>query len=136
MMNQFVNNALDNQHLLKESRMNNLIFVYGTLKTNHGNWDYFLKDKSEYVGKYTTNPEYQMVCLGGFPGVLLHGNISIKGELFRVDDATMRSVDGLEGFPTFYNRKQIETPEGLAWMYYLEGERYRSYQQVENGDWK
>ena len=112
----------------------NRIFVYGTLKKGHGNWHYILKNHSLFMGEHTTEPVFTMIDLGAFPGVLADGDTRIKGEVFEIDDETMRRVDSLEGYPEFYNRQQIETQFGPAWMYYL-GDSYRGYRQVENGEW-
>ena len=111
------------------------VFVYGTLKRNHGNWRYYLKNNSTYLGEYETDPNFTLISLGAFPGVLLHGNNSIKGELFEVSDVQFSRIDRLEGYPSFYNRIEIETPHGPSWMYYLDREQYESYPEVESGEW-
>ena len=112
----------------------NRIFVYGTLKQGQGNWNYLLKGHSLFMGEHTTEPMFTMVSLGGFPGVLPEGSTRIRGEVFEVDDTTMERVDRLEGYPSFYNRQQIETQFGPAWMYYLD-DSYKGYPEVESGIW-
>jgi len=91
------------------------VFVYGTLKRGHGNWHHFLKDDAAFVGHAITVKEFSMIA-GGFPVVLdCDGNRGqIKGEVYDVDDETLRRLDGLEGFrgegdPTnMYDRKLTE----------------------------
>lgn len=81
------------------------VFVYGTLRrgcSNHG-----LIARSEYLGEAVTDTGYSMLHLGGFPGVVKKGNYSIYGELYEVDEATLRQLDRLEGHPSFYERRLI-----------------------------
>lgn len=112
------------------------VFVYGTLKEGHGNYEYFLRDKAEYLGDFNTNPIYTMVSLGGFPGVLRNGKTSIKGEVYEVDKGTFSRLDGLEGYPTFYTREEIDTPYGKAWMYIYNHDRDELYDKIiESGKW-
>ena len=112
----------------------NKVFVYGTLKMGFGN--HRLLENSELLGEETTDPRYTMVSLGGFPGVLKGGNTKIHGEVYAVNELTMKHLDRLEGYPNFYNRKTIETKYGDAWIYYLPRDQYLGYCKVEDGVWK
>jgi gamma-glutamylcyclotransferase (GGCT)/AIG2-like uncharacterized protein YtfP len=112
----------------------NKVFVYGTLKKGHGN--HRLLEGSKLLGNVITKPMFTMVSLGGFPGVLLEGSTPIVGEVYEVDEVTMQHLDYLEGYPNFYDRTQIHTEHGSAWMYFL-GPTYKdSHDIVEDGDWK
>lgn len=42
----------------------------------------------------------------------------ILGEVWQVDDATLRSCDSLEGHPSWYNRMDAMTLEGLPVQVY------------------
>lgn len=73
-----------------------LVFVYGTLKRgcrNHG-W----MRGGFFVGEATTQPDFRMHDLGGYPGmyVVEEKGLSIRGELWRVDDAGLARLDILE----------------------------------------
>lgn len=113
-------------------------FVYGTLKRGFGNNR--LLDGAKFLGQAITPPEYTMVSLGGFPGVIRRGQTVISGELWEVDDPIQSaSVDRLEGHPTFYRREEVpvQTADGVvdAWIYLLP-ERYLStHSQVVSGEW-
>jgi len=97
----------------------NLVFVYGTLKEGHGNHKHFLSN-SLYHGPHKTGAQHQMLDLGSFPGVIYGGGVTpISGEVYEVSDKTLGRLDGLEGYPDFYNRTRIVTPYGLALMYIL-----------------
>lgn len=93
------------------------VFVYGTLKKGHGNFR--LLEGSKYLGDHSTEPLYFMLSFGGFPGVYMGGDTAIHGEVYEVSDAVFGTLDRLEGYPSFYNRIQIDTEYGDAWMYFI-----------------
>ena len=97
----------------------NLVFVYGTLKEGHGNYQHYLSN-SLYHGPHVTGPEHQMLNLGAFPGVIYGGGITkIHGEIYEISDKTLGKLDGLEGYPDFYDRTRIMTEYGMCFMYIL-----------------
>jgi gamma-glutamylcyclotransferase (GGCT)/AIG2-like uncharacterized protein YtfP len=112
------------------------VFVYGTLKRGFGN-NRLIKDQ-EFMGSCATKDHFNMVSLGGFPGVLSFEEQDnpaiIRGELYCVDDDALQSMDCLEGHPDFYERKQVETTLGKAWMYLLPREGYIDRPQVDKND--
>ncbi len=110
-----------------------LIFVYGSLLSGMGN--HGVIEGAHFVAHHVTDPEYSLMSLGAFPGLILEGDTAIHGELYNVDDATYERVEHLEGYPTFYQRTSIRTPHGEADTYYLDRDNY-SYSLVESGDWK
>lgn len=106
----------------------NKVFVYGTLKSggsirgleNFG-------DGAVIVGRAkTTYPDYHMVDLGSFPGVLMGGTKHIQGEVWEVSDDVAEQLDAIEGYPEFYNKVPTETSQGKAMMYFLPKE-YAKY---------
>lgn len=96
------------------------VFVYGTLKRYQCNHYYLMN--AELLGEFITPPEYTMYDLGAFPGVSLNGTDRIMGEVYEVED--LKPIDRLEGYPTLYNRTEIYTPFGKAWMYYLSPQNF------------
>jgi gamma-glutamylcyclotransferase (GGCT)/AIG2-like uncharacterized protein YtfP len=97
--------------------MKHKVLVYGSLKKGFGNHP-ILRD-SEYLGEaQTLDSKYSMISLGGFPG-LIDGNHRIEGELYEVDEDTFHRLDMLEGNGSFYQRYEVETSSGVAWMYSL-----------------
>lgn len=113
--------------------MNHLVFVYGSLKRGFGNHQQL--DTSEYLGNHITDPKWTMVSLGGFPAVVPVGDTEIKGEVYRVDDKTLRGLDYLEGFPRFYQKATIPTKYGEATMYIMEDRRITEDNVVPEGVW-
>ena len=101
----------------------NKVFVYGTLKSGGALRGIDkLSDQSVLIGKAITEyPDYDMLDLGAFPGVV-SGKKFIQGEVWEVDEDTFHILDHIEGYPSFYNRKMVHTTEGKAWMYYLNNE--------------
>ena len=109
------------------------LFVYGTLKQGHGNHKYFLS-KAKLLGKFITPPKYTMYSLGGFPGVIDAGETSIHGEVYEVTDEEFARIDRLEGYPSMYTRKQIDTDYGKAWIYIWNYDT-KGLEKVETGNW-
>lgn len=117
------------------------VFVYGSLLSGMGNNG--LLRSSKYLGKATTSPEFQMLDIGWFPGVVEDpSGIAIHGEVYEVSDETLARLDRLEGFRShdpengLYNRKTIETPFGEAIIYIYNNHLSRDKNFVTNGDWR
>jgi gamma-glutamylcyclotransferase (GGCT)/AIG2-like uncharacterized protein YtfP len=85
------------------------IFVYGTLKRGYNN-NRRLLTGSEFVGEFFTKPFYRLYDLGYFPGLKIdkQAGKSIKGEIYRVSDKVLESLDFLEGHPKHYKRESLE----------------------------
>lgn len=117
------------------------VAVYGTLRQGFGN-NRLLAD-SKYLGLETLKGPFSMISCGGFPAIFLHENKEISNpltiEVYEVDENTLlNSLDMLEGYPTFYNRTQIPTSFGDAWIYHFPESRWREKSEnlVTSGDWK
>lgn len=110
------------------------VFVYGTLKKHHPNHRLLQAGSAVFLGPHVTAPVFKMVSCGGYPGVLEGGSTTIHGEVYEVDEITMSRLDSLEGYPTYYNRKQIDTSHGKAWIYII-NEDFRNNPEVPNGIW-
>lgn len=107
--------------------MSHKLFVYGTLKKDFSN--HILLEQSKLIG-----PAYvrrmAMLNRSGYPYAYEAGPEDfVIGELYEVDDATLRDCDGLEGYPSHYDRKKINTyrledlfkqthPSHSAWIYF------------------
>jgi len=82
------------------------VFVYGSLKKNFGN--HVLLQYSEFIGEgITCDPQFTMVNLGSFPGVVQNGNGYIRGEVYQINQPTLTRLDILEGEGNFYSRRKI-----------------------------
>lgn len=82
------------------------IFTYGTLRKGH--YNHPILEKSTYLGKAQTNPAFTMLNLGAYPGIVHQGRTPIIGEVYEVDDQTLKRLDRLESHPNFYERVPLE----------------------------
>ena len=108
-----------------------LVAVYGSLKQGRGN--HRLLRESQLKGVTRTSPEWTMYSMYAFPGIVPEGNTAIKVEVYEVNVDTFARLDMLEGYPSFYDRKEIATEYGDAWIYYLD--ECDSSEVVESGVW-
>lgn len=119
-----------------------LVFVYGSLKRGlHNN---SVLGSSKYIGRAETMNKYGLRSLGSFPGVdITVSTTIIQGEVFEVtDEAVLRDLDSLEGYPEFYDKKEVEVLMDIygtikkATMYYLaEPSRYKGT-LLSSGFWE
>lgn len=98
-----------------------LVFVYGTLRRGHRN-NHLLKDANSY-GVGTTEASYSMYLISGYPYVTSsEARYPIVGELYAVDDDTLKVLDRMEGHPRYYERRETNIIVGeerfVAWMYF------------------
>lgn len=112
-----------------------LVFVYGTLKRGLGNHRVLKRGGAEFIGE-DSMVGFDLYDMEWFPCVVPNEDPSsvVRGEVFRVDDETMRRLDQLEGYPHHYDRAQRATMGGHdAWIYHYDSPRGR---RVESGDWQ
>lgn len=99
------------------------LFVYGTLKSGHGNNPLLVRHNAKPMGvAYTVG---KLILNDGFPFVWqVPDNRAakmepylgrVKGELYRVTDSGLDACDALEGHPIGYCRTPIEVE------YFMEG---------------
>jgi gamma-glutamylcyclotransferase (GGCT)/AIG2-like uncharacterized protein YtfP len=99
------------------------VAVYGTLKHRYGN--HRLLEQATFVGDGTTKGCYPLE-VSGLPYLHDYEGLghNVQVEVYDVDDATMRSLDSLEGNPTFYYRRRIDVAmddwsTAQAWVYFI-----------------
>lgn len=118
-----------------------LVAVYGSLRKGEGNHSLLERDNAKYIDTIELPSEYTLFSLGSFPGVHLNGENPLTIELYEVDESTLLGpLDFLEGydpdavFPeqNFYNRVQIDTEYGKAWLYVYNGQQG---EPITHGDW-
>ena len=112
--------------------MNTLVFVYGSLKSEHYNNQ--LLEKSEFISVHVTDSELTLVDLGAFPAVVDKGNTRIRGEIYRVTEKTFSELDKLEGYPKYYNRIEILTDFRSVWTYVYQ-KNSDDYPIIVSGEW-
>ena len=118
-----------------ETNDTHMVFVYGTLLRGESN--HRLLKNAEFVGEGRTAPEYDLVDLGAFPGMVSGRNTAIKGEIFGVNDDTLEALDRLEGHPGFYRRTKLKLAGfGTVEGYLFPRKRMNGYDCIESGDWR
>jgi len=99
------------------------LFVYGTLRKKQGN--HYLLDRSKFLGNAKTKLRYALYR-SGVPFLSRSRAISqVIGEVYSVDDTTLKRLDQLEGHPDVYKREQDEVvledgTELIAWIYFYD----------------
>ena len=112
----------------------NKLFVYGTLKKQHSRNN--ILGAASFIREIKTLPNYTMIDLGAFPGILDLGTNVIYGELYEVDDSTLEVCDLIEGHPNFYKRIEIElNNNATAWCYVLDHAKYENPLVISSGKW-
>jgi gamma-glutamylcyclotransferase (GGCT)/AIG2-like uncharacterized protein YtfP len=98
-----------------------LVFVYGTLR--RGSWNHSLLRTSRYVGKGRTRKRYALYA-DSVPYVVKGESVTqIAGEVYEVNDSMLKSLDGLERHPDWYERELVavvleDGSDVIAWMYF------------------
>lgn len=118
-----------------KQEIKHLVLVYGSLRVGFGNHSFHLST-SKFIEE-TTVDGFEMYSLGAFP--YIKTDVNGKGvvvELFEVDDIVFASLDRLEGYPQFYNRKLVTTASGKeGWIYFIDNDQ-RPGPKVKSNDWK
>lgn len=118
----------------------NRFFVYGTLKTGHGNNDLMVRAGGQRVGYDVMRGPFAMVDIGGIPGVVVSQDApqtDIFGELWVGGEDLMNSLDILEGHPKFYKRVRFTTERYLqkSWIYTLDKGFIEKDNVIKDGLW-
>jgi len=103
------------------------VFVYGTLMQEEPNHSY-LKD-AEFVRRTRTGPGFALIKLHYYPAMIKAGNTKVEGEVYLVDDKTLRRLDCIEQHPNFYRRETITLDDGEEAIAYL-------MPIIQSGDWR
>jgi gamma-glutamylcyclotransferase (GGCT)/AIG2-like uncharacterized protein YtfP len=70
----------------------------------------------------------------GYPAVCLSGRHAVTGEVYEINDRHFGILDQFERYPDFYQRIEIPTAWGHAWMYIVEPELCRGRKRLP-GRW-
>ncbi len=110
------------------------VFVYGTLLSGESNNHRFLQT-SVKKGNYALKG-FTMYDLGSFPACIqsLHYGDVVVGEVWEVTNEVFQSLDYLEGYPRFYDRIEVDTFDGTAWIY-IHNEKPDG-ERISSGSWK
>lgn len=108
------------------------VFVYGTLMK--GEHHHEAISQARFLGLAETKPEYELVQIDYYPAMLPGGASKIIGEIYEVDDATLKKLDELEEVPTQFVRETITLSDGSsAFVYVLPRERAQGSEPIASG---
>lgn len=82
------------------------VFVYGTLMKGRYNHDRYLRGQ-KYLGRAVLHG-YAMYSLGSYPGIVPEEGEKVLGEVYEVDEKTLRRLDRLEDNGRLYTRRTAE----------------------------
>lgn len=105
---------------MHESKRNNLVAVYGTLKRGYSN--HFLLQESEFLGRDRVHG-LVLYDLGLFPGARVEGSAEVGVEVFAVSVETLQLLDELEGYrpeapaSSYFMRTLLPSRFGDVWIY-------------------
>jgi gamma-glutamylaminecyclotransferase len=94
-----------------------LVFVYGTLMK--GELHHVSIAHARFLRAAETTPEYDLVQIDYYPALVAGGSTRVLGELYEVDELTLRLLDELEEVPNYYERKPIQLADGTTALTYL-----------------
>lgn len=84
--------------------MKDIIFVYGTLMKGHCNDHYLRELKYLGIGRLTG---YEMYHVSAYPGIVENGTGYVIGELYEIDEKTLKVLDIIEGEGQLFIRKKL-----------------------------
>lgn len=115
------------------------VAVYGTLKHGFGNHD--LLSLTSLVGTAWLKG-WKMYHLGAYPAITPSEDPQdqIWCEVYEdISDEEFERLDGLEGYPRLYNRKQVSVcGHDDVWVYYMKDTPNAWWEEtpiIENGLW-
>ena len=111
------------------------VAVYGSLRKGLGN--HRLLESSEFLGVSELPDCFKMYSLGAFPYVSKEITPHpVVCEVYSIDDATLQNLDFLEGYPSFYDREEVELEGfGACNVYYIRNDDGYKGDEIDTGDW-
>lgn len=96
------------------------IACYGSLRAGMGNHGLLSRNGAQLLSTEIASLPFDMIDLGGYPGLVKSEKLNnMVIEVYGVDDSTYRRVEGLEGYPSFYDKHTFETTQGTTEIYVL-----------------
>ena len=112
-----------------------LLFVYGSLLP--GERDHELMAGATLIGPARTSAGYKLVDLGVYPALLVGGDVSVVGELYRIDKKRRFSIDVRKECPVLFHRTSVTLEDGtVAEAYAMNEDQVRGKRRIAGGDWR
>ena len=118
----------------QETKDEILVFVYGRMK--QGGEDHSILAGSRFLGQAQTAPVYDLIDLGGLPGLTTDGGMAVHGELYAVDARTLTSLDEFEDHPDTFHRDNLLLEGGREVLgYVLPPTQAVGFPRLSSGSW-
>ncbi|MCA8981151.1 MAG: gamma-glutamylcyclotransferase [Planctomycetes bacterium] len=122
-------------HKLPADPRETLIFVYGRMRRGEEN-HHFLS-QARFVREAETAACFELVDLGGLPGLIQGGASSVQGELYLVTSSLLTMIDELEDHPETFRRTRIELSDGsFAEGYVMPSSQASCFPRLVEGRWR
>ena len=122
-------------HDLPHSHSETLIFVYGRMRRGEENHRFLIE--AHFVGETETATCFDLVDLGGLPGLIEGGTSSVQGELYLVKPSLLSMIDELEDHPETFRRTRIELADGsFADGYVMPRSQANCFPRFTDGRWR
>lgn len=142
---------LKKQMILNKNKMNEFVIVavYGFLRSTMEN-NYILGESPEYLGNFTTLPEFTLWDNNSVPYLDDEGSSSVLIEVYKIEKSDFYSLEwhlDLEGdvdslantVKLYYSDQLIDTPYGEAVIFTMDrlfiNTNTEDFKVVESGDW-
>ncbi|UQA58801.1 gamma-glutamylcyclotransferase family protein [Polyangium aurulentum] len=112
-----------------------VLFVYDSLMAGEEQHERLAGARP--LGKATTAPAYDLVDLGPNGALVAGGTVSVSGELYALEPATMAALDIHRGHPVLNQRTAIRLSDGReAQAYLVAHDQTAGRRRIRTGDWK
>lgn len=119
-------------------KIGDLCFVYGSLRHGLGNHWLFENGERHEDGIIPQSEGFLMHSLGPFPALQADSEeaTDIVVEVYLCDtQERIHSLDRLEGYPKFYDRRMVTLVDGRKGWVYFQHEVRSTAAKVLSGDW-
>lgn len=110
------------------------VFVYGTLKSGWGNHDSYMADAKFIKDVALKGVSIHTDEATRLPFAMKNKKGRIQGEIYEVDDQTLKMLDRLESHPVWYKRQLFKVGKYKVWIY-LNPEEAKDLPIIPNGNW-
>lgn len=90
---------------------------------------------ARFLGLASTPPDYELIDLGHYPGLVIAGKTAVVGELYEVDASKLAKLDEFES-TELYTRTVIELADGARAQTYVFNDAGAPGVRVVSGDWR
>jgi gamma-glutamylcyclotransferase (GGCT)/AIG2-like uncharacterized protein YtfP len=109
------------------------LFVYGTLRK--GQSAHALLQGAPLIAEAWTDPCFELVNMGDYPGLVLGGNTAVRGEIYDVSPNTLAQLDRYEEAPEVYQRATLVVAGHEVLTYLLPAAFALERPRLPEGDW-